>query len=800
DGSQSNVTELNYNIPNLAAGSYSVTVDDGTTSLNKLTTINEIPAGGGGGSLPTGYCSMSGPSPWQEWIEQVILNTIDNTSGKCIDGISCGFNDYSASQQTTLNRGATYPLELRPGLSWPGYSPDLHWRVWVDWNRDGDFEDAGEQMVSTANGNQPLTTSLQVPANAAIGLTKMRIAVQKDGFPSNSCASVPAGEIEDYALNIQAGGVDLTPPTVQLSTPNDPVSGAFDVSVTFSEPIQNLSLNNFILLNGQAIALSGSGAQWLVTINPLLEGIVKVEIPANVVFDLAGNGNLESNQLQVDYVEGQGGPCQQLTNVALSKTASQSSVSPSIQPPPDAQYGVDGITNNQWGSNFSLCATRWEPEQWWEVDLGEVYNLSELRIWNAQGPNGDLFVNYWVFVSKTPFTSTDPTSTATQADFSVYKTQVAGRYESIDLLGSKGRYLRVQLTGTSFLMMEEMEVMGCGLNDNPANCTLSDPGSFLFPGDLMFTAFDNSIDNNENDRIEITPFTTLTKGTQFILTNAEYQANPNGKGRWLAPDGRLDGSIPAQLFTYIGEEDIPVGTPISFVLPDQAPFLATSFRIGDRTTGYFCVEHVGDENHAINISTTGADALFLMQGDWERNQLFGLFNGRVLSGLQDGGLWGDLPPDIACLAIQAFSVPGFHCPYYQGSFLDVVPVADFVSNWIVQSCSTGDDLPVRNATTRAGEEEVNNDLFSLDMGMKAFPNPFSDFTQIEYWLQQSADTEVVLYDLTGRKIRQLKTSGQQAAGLYRLQLEGQGLSGNLYLIRLRVDDKQLVEKITFFEN
>ncbi len=79
--------------------------------------------------------------------------------------------------------------------------------VWFDWNADGDFVDAGEQMVT----NQAVaagTTNLNiaVPLTAIIGPTFARFRVCTSNTALDNCSSprgtVQSGEVEDYQFTV----------------------------------------------------------------------------------------------------------------------------------------------------------------------------------------------------------------------------------------------------------------------------------------------------------------------------------------------------------------------------------------------------------------------------------------------------------------------------------------------------------------------------------------------------------------------------------------------------------------------
>jgi uncharacterized repeat protein (TIGR01451 family) len=75
--------------------------------------------------------------------------------------------------------------------------------AWIDFNRDGDFNDAGEQIFvsQTVNaGANPLTFA--VPCNASGGTSYMRFRLSSAGG-LGPAGDAPDGEVEDYAVTIQ---------------------------------------------------------------------------------------------------------------------------------------------------------------------------------------------------------------------------------------------------------------------------------------------------------------------------------------------------------------------------------------------------------------------------------------------------------------------------------------------------------------------------------------------------------------------------------------------------------------------
>ncbi|MFK7807264.1 MAG: HYR domain-containing protein [Saprospiraceae bacterium] len=91
------------------------------------------------------------------------------------------------------------------------------------------------------------------------------------------------------------------PPEVTLSTANTTVDGPFDVVVSFSKNITGLEISDFNLSNNTITNLSGSGSDYLLTVNPTVEGTLSIQLPAATVTDNNGNPNNESNVLNLLY-------------------------------------------------------------------------------------------------------------------------------------------------------------------------------------------------------------------------------------------------------------------------------------------------------------------------------------------------------------------------------------------------------------------------------------------------------------------------------------------------------------------
>jgi hypothetical protein len=168
-------------------------------------------------------------------------------------------------------------------------------------------------------------------------------------------------------------------------------------------------------------------------------------------------------------------------DLALGKTATQSSTLYT-----SASAAVDGNRDGNF-ANASVTHTSNTFQPWWQVDLGVSQNLDTIRLWNRTDCCSDRLSNFYVLVSDQPFVSTDLTSTINQAGVSNYYTPgQAGTMTAISI-GRTGRYVRVQLAGTNFLSLAEVEISGSG----QLNVAQTVPGS-AFPRATASSTFSAS--------------------------------------------------------------------------------------------------------------------------------------------------------------------------------------------------------------------------------------------------------------------------------------------------------------------
>lgn len=157
------------------------------------------------GNTPSGYCEAYSHNSWS-YINRVQLNKIDNTSGSTNVG-DADPNDKYYEDWTTVStkvlRGKNHKLIISNSVTDASYTPYLDAFVWVDWNRDGDFWDDGEEMIVDQNNGGGGSFDFTVPDSAILGKTRMRIRTHYyDDYGIYPCGNTDYGEVEDYTLEI----------------------------------------------------------------------------------------------------------------------------------------------------------------------------------------------------------------------------------------------------------------------------------------------------------------------------------------------------------------------------------------------------------------------------------------------------------------------------------------------------------------------------------------------------------------------------------------------------------------------
>jgi hypothetical protein len=172
---------------------------DCDTAVTGFTDIQVVRTRGCGNCIDLAYCPSVSQDASEEVIDSLIVGPVVNHSGS--NGGYALFEDAG-----TFVAGTTYPVWLKPGFP-TGETFDEYFRIWIDLDQDGVFEEDEIMLDSLLQEENPsLSMSLTIPDSALAGNTRMRVsmAFSNPFFPTapNACDDVEFGEVEDYCIDI----------------------------------------------------------------------------------------------------------------------------------------------------------------------------------------------------------------------------------------------------------------------------------------------------------------------------------------------------------------------------------------------------------------------------------------------------------------------------------------------------------------------------------------------------------------------------------------------------------------------
>lgn len=166
------------------------------------------------------------------------LVTTGGETNISLSSAAVGTNNYAnISQSVKIAQEATFNVSVTQGNTWSRVL------IWIDWNGDKDFADAGEYIgaVGAYDDSNPLdlATDITVPASTSLGTKTMRI-VSGDSWtyddnihdnddvliPSTPCGEIVNSAIKDFGLEVTAKlGVDDFENNLNLAVFPNPIEG-----------------------------------------------------------------------------------------------------------------------------------------------------------------------------------------------------------------------------------------------------------------------------------------------------------------------------------------------------------------------------------------------------------------------------------------------------------------------------------------------------------------------------------------------------------------------------------------------
>jgi len=251
----------------------------------------------GNATTPVFYCASTSTS------STYFINNFSTTGGTANitnngSGYSAsGYGNFSAQTVSQQNFGSVnFSIALNSTYTF-GVN------IWVDWNGDLDFNDAGELTYASGSYVNTATGSITVPGTAAVGSYRMRIVADYNNTNPSSCGSISSGETEDYTFTVPASTCPGIPTAVVVA----PVaSTTATVNWTASSPAPASGYQYYLTTSATlptpATVPTGSTAAGVTTVN--LTGLTANTTYYIYVRNNCGAGNVSPWTSQVSFYTG----------------------------------------------------------------------------------------------------------------------------------------------------------------------------------------------------------------------------------------------------------------------------------------------------------------------------------------------------------------------------------------------------------------------------------------------------------------------------------------------------------------
>ena len=180
------------------------------------------------------YCNTVDFTSSVEPICNVTFAGINNNSTDTVDG-SPALEDFT-DLVAEVEQGQSYVISAK-GNTNGNYTTYI--TAFFDWNQDGIFETA-VPLGSINNDvcDTVITATVNVPADATIGQSHMRVVKNYNAAPVNPCGSYSFGQAEDYTVLVDIGqGITDVAARTDLSVHPNPASTELFITTPADKPV-----------------------------------------------------------------------------------------------------------------------------------------------------------------------------------------------------------------------------------------------------------------------------------------------------------------------------------------------------------------------------------------------------------------------------------------------------------------------------------------------------------------------------------------------------------------------------------
>jgi endonuclease I len=216
----------------------------GSSNTINITTLSDV----------LSYCTSQGNNSNYEWIAKVTIGTYTNSSG------AAKYTDFT-SENIILEAGSSVNVSLTPGFSGSTYNE--YWRIWIDYNADGDFDDSGELVFDSGSLSKTTVTGNMSVSGSASGSTRMRVSMKYNGAQT-ACESFSYGEVEDYTVTFGEAIPDTQAPTVPTGLVSSNITSS-SANISWSASTDNVGVTGYEVYRNGSLASTVTSTSYSAT-------------------------------------------------------------------------------------------------------------------------------------------------------------------------------------------------------------------------------------------------------------------------------------------------------------------------------------------------------------------------------------------------------------------------------------------------------------------------------------------------------------------------------------------------------
>jgi hypothetical protein len=289
---------------------YTITISNKKTLQSGLQAYSLVVTGSGGSP----YCGSAPASGADSKITAFSLSNISTTSAS---GCTAYTNYTSFTGQ--LEQGKTYPLSLSLGTCGANFNKIA--KVYIDWNSNGNFMDAGELVATTAiiSNSGTYTANITVPATVIPGnysLMRIVLAETENASDITPCGNYAKGETQDYRVQFAKTRIDAGVIGINNAVVTGTCAGRTAVTITLknfgSDVLTAIPVTvNVKMPDGSTLTLNDTytgsltpNAEEDFTLSGTFNTVAGTTYTITASTALANDAVAANNQLSVNYVTG----------------------------------------------------------------------------------------------------------------------------------------------------------------------------------------------------------------------------------------------------------------------------------------------------------------------------------------------------------------------------------------------------------------------------------------------------------------------------------------------------------------